>query len=168
MQWATNWADQLTGGTQPTAKAYTQCCSAFGAILGTVGGALLGGRFGRRLAYTLLCLGALGSAFFFFQGNSQYGPRFLASVFLAGGFSASFYGWLPLYLPELFATPGQGFSYNFGRILAAVGSLQMGSLVGLFGNDYPRAGSVIVGMYVLGLVLIWFAPETHGQPLHDG
>ena len=52
--------------------------------------------------------------------------------------TASFYGWLPLYLPELFRTnvraTGQGFGFNFGRILAAIGVLQIGNLMSLF-ND---------------------------------
>jgi len=50
-----------------------------------------------------------------------------------GGVTAAFYGWLPLYLPELFPTPGsrapgQGLSFNFGRILAAIFTLQTGTL----------------------------------------
>ena len=56
-----------------------------------------------------------------------------------GGVSASFYGWLPLYLPELFPTrvraTGQGLSFNFGRILAAIGVLLgTGQLAGFFGG----------------------------------
>ena len=107
--------------------------SAGGAIIGTIAGALMGDWLGRRLAYFLLCLASLGSSLFFFQWNTHYGPAFLASVFLAGGLTASFYGWLPLYLPELFRTgvraTGQGFSFNFGRILAAIGVLQIGYLM---------------------------------------
>jgi hypothetical protein len=43
------------------------------------------------------------------------------------------YGWLPLYLPELFPTSvratGQGVCYNSGRVLAAVGAIEMGQLL---------------------------------------
>jgi hypothetical protein len=89
---------------------------------------------------------------------------------------------LPLYLPELFGTnvraTGQGFSYNFGRILAAIGVLQMGSLIKIFNYDqvlfgltipagFPLACSVICLVYLVGMVIIWFAPETKGQPLPD-
>jgi MFS family permease len=171
-QWTPTWADKLTGGVVETAKAYTQISSAFGAILGTLGGALLAHRVGRRLTYCLLCLSALGASLFLYQGNASYGPFFLFSVFLAGATTASFYGWLPLYLPELFRTgvraTGQGFSYNFGRILAAMGVLQTPALMkNVFQDDYPRALSVISLVYVLGLVLIWFAPETLGKPLPE-
>jgi MFS transporter, SHS family, sialic acid transporter len=131
---------------------------------------------GRRWAYCLLCLGSLGSALLFFQYNSAYGPVFLACVFLAGAFTASFYGWLPLYLPELFPTAvratGQGFSFNFGRILAAVGVLQTGNLMDRFPvgpgeSAYPKACSVMSLIYVVGLVIIWLAPETRGKPLPE-
>jgi hypothetical protein len=36
-----------------------------------------------------------------------------------------------------------------------------------FHGDYARAGATIVLIYVLGLVLIWLAPETRGKPLPD-
>jgi MFS family permease len=154
-----------------TAKAYTQIWSALGAVLGCVAGALFGDWFGRRWAYTLLCAGSLASVLFFFQMNDHYGGKFLVSAFVAGGLSASFYGWLPLYLPELFRTrvraTGQGFSYNFGRILAAVGTLQTGTLIGLLGGSYPQACSIMSLIYVVGMAVIWLAPETRGQPLPE-
>jgi hypothetical protein len=170
IQWAPLWADQLSGG-QPEAKAYTQVWSALGAIVGTILAAFLGDWVGRRLSYTLLCLAGLGSALLFFQTNDHFGPYFLATVCLAGACTASFYGWLPLYLPELFRTrvraTGQGFSFNFGRILAAVGALQTGALMNLFGGSYPKACSLMSLIYVVGVVIIWLAPETRGRPLPD-
>jgi MFS family permease len=171
-QWTPSWADQLTDGQLPTAKADTQIFSALGAILGTMAGALLGHRMSRRLTYSLLCLSSLGASLFLYQFNTSYGPLFLGSVFVAGCTTASFYGWLPLYLPELFRTgvraTGQGFSYNFGRILAAMGVLQTGNLMStVFQKNYPQALSVISLVYVIGLIIIWLAPETHGKPLPE-
>jgi MFS family permease len=167
---APSWADQLTGGEMREAKAYTQLWSALGAIIATFAAALIGDWLGRRITYCLLCLGSLASALFFFQCNDHFGPAFLASVFLAGGLTASFYGWLPLYLPEIFPTRvraiGQGFSFNFGRILAAVGALQTGNLMGFFGG-YPQACSIMSLIYLVGLAIIWLAPETRGQPLPE-
>ena len=83
----------------------------------------------------------------------------------------AFYGWLPLYLPELFPTriraTGQGLSFNGGRILAAAGTLCLGQFFALFGNDYGRAMGTVALIYLVGMVLIWFAPETRGKPLPD-
>ena len=125
VQWAPSWADQLTQSAAH-AKEYTQIALAIGAILGTLLAAFLGDWFGRRPAYALLCLLSLGSVYGLFQMNRAYGPMLLASAGLAGAATASFYGWLPLYLPELFPTrvraTGQGFGFNFGRILAGVGT----------------------------------------------
>jgi MFS family permease len=171
IQWAPTWADQLGGGADPNAKAYTQFSSALGAVVGSLCGALLAGRIGRRPAYCFLCVGSLASSLVFFLTNDAVDLRFFATVFLAGAFSAAFYGWLPLYLPELFRTPiratGQGFSFNFGRILAAVGTLQTGALMQQFDKSYPKACSLMSLVYLIGVVLIWFAPETRGKPLPE-
>jgi MFS family permease len=170
IQWAATWADQLSQKL-PEAKAYTQISMSIGAILGTLAGAYLGDWVGRRLAYTLLCLSSLGSTLVFFRWNTHFDGMFLATAFVAGGLTASFYGWLPLYLPELFRTrvraTGQGFSYNFGRVLAAVGVLQTGNLMGLFKGGYPEACSIMSLIYIVGVVIIWFAPETRGKPLPE-
>ncbi len=171
VQWLPLWGDQMAGSTMPTAKAFTQIASALGAILGCIVGALVGGRFGRRPAYFLLCLGSLISCGYLFRSVNEYGNLFLGMVFMVGGLTAAFYGWLPLYLPELFPTrvraTAQGLAFNFGRILAAVGALQMGNLMGHFHGSYAQAGAVITLVYVLGLFLIWLAPETRGKPLPE-
>ena len=170
------WADQLAnpGGapaTFPKVKYYAQLWSAGGACVGALLGSLLGGWLGRRIAYCILCLSALTATLVFFRVNHQVDNLFFATAFLAGATSASFYGWIPLYLPELFRTgmraTGQGFGYNFGRVLAAIGVLQLGSLMTLFHGSYPQAASVLCCVYLLGLGLIWLAPETHGRPLPD-
>lgn len=171
VQWLPSWADKLTGGTNPQAKATTQILSAFGAVLGSFVGPLVGGRLGRRITYFALCLFSLFTCGYLFRRVDNFGNEFLALTCLAGFFTAAFYGWLPLYLPELFPTrvraTGQGLSYNFGRILAAIGALNMGTLVGKNGENYARAGATISLIYLLGLGLIWLAPETRGRPLPE-
>ena len=188
-QWAMTWAGQLTGHIKDTTelsfiwknpREYTQIFTSVGAIIGTIAAAMLGDWIGRRWAYCILCLLSMASVLWFYQFHSEFGWPFLIAAFVAGVCTASFYGWLPLYLPELFATKvratGQGFGFNFGRILAAIGTLQMGALLGQFSGfttyagktgGYPVACSFISAVYLVGVVLIWFAPETKGQPLPE-
>ena len=145
--------------------------TAIGAVVGCLLGAWFGGFVTRRVGYFLLCLGSLVTCAWLFRGFDSYGAPFLAMTFVVGGLTAAFYGWLPLYLPELFPTrvraTGQGLSYNAGRILAAVGALQMGSLMQTFQGSYARAGAIITLIYVVGMVVIWIAPETKGRPLPE-
>ncbi len=157
IQQAPAWSGTLIG-TVPTAPAQTQTVTAIGAIIGTIVAALLGGWLGRRITYFALCIASFGILQLFFQTSTVFDTRFLVLAFLAGGISASFYGWLPLYLPELFPTAiratGQGFGFNFGRILAAIGVLQ-------------QACAALSFIYVVGIVVIWFVPETKGQALPE-
>ena len=171
VQWLPLWADQLVGGGNPAAKADTQMIQAVGAIAGALGAPFLGTRFGRRPAYFLLCLASLLVCAWMFRAVTSYGPGFLCAAFASSAVTASFYGWFPLYFPELFPTriraTAQGICYNTGRIFAAVGALTQGQLVAAFGGSYPRAGSVITLVYLLGMALVWFAPETKGKPLPE-
>lgn len=156
--------------------------SAFGAVVGTILAALAGGWLGRRVTYALLCVTSVASLIWLYQFNPVFGTQFLFAAFVVGVCTASFYGWLPLYLPELFRTgvraTCQGFGYNFGRILAAVGALQTGNLMKQFPDEvtigpitlaggYPLACSSMSLIYLVGLVLIYFAPETRGKPLPE-
>lgn len=183
LQWAPRWALALTKG-DPTvpAKEWTTIAMAAGAIVGTITAALVAGRLGRRVTYAFLCVASLGSTLLLYQGNDHYGPKFLACVFLAGGLTAAFYGWFPLYLPELFRTSvratAQGFSYNFGRIIAAIGTLQVATLMAAFARGlppeqqsdaytFPRAASVLAFIYLIGLAIVWLGPETKGKPLPE-
>lgn len=157
---------------------YAQASSALGAILGALSGALLAHVFGRRRTYFTLCLGSLLICAYLFRWylpsdeKANLGAGLLVVIGLTGFFTASFYGWLPLYLPELFPTrvraTGQGFGYNFGRIIAAAGTLVVSHLLyNVSPGDYAQAGAAISLIYLAGLVVIWFAPETRGQPLPE-
>ncbi len=175
VQWIPLWVSKETGSQQW--GNYAQICSGVGAIIGTFLGAVIGHRVGRRWTYFGLCTGSLViCAYLFrfhFQFNVNYNWKFLGVVVLVGALTASFYGWLPLYLPELFPTrvraTGQGFSFNFGRIIAAGGALSTGFLMSesVFGGSYAKAGATISLVYLVGLLVIWLAPETRGQPLPD-
>jgi len=67
---------------------------------------------------------------------------------------------------------GQGFCFNFGRLIAAIGALQLGNLMSHFASDKvstiqaaANAYSVLTCVYLVGMVLVWIAPETRGKEL---
>src|SRR6185437_5993210 len=171
------WVKSMPGSDQSWANS-AQASSAVGAIFGAMTGALLAHYLGRRRTYFALTIASLLVCAYLFRWYFPAGVDanpdggFLVVVGLTGFFTASFYGWLPLYLPELFPTrvraTGQGFGYNFGRVIAAGGALYMSHLLhNVFRGDYARAGATISLVYLVGLFVIWLAPETRGQPLPD-
>ena len=168
VQQAPTYASQMTDG-QPRVREFTQIATASGAIVGCVIAALLGDWLGRRATYALLCVGSMASIAGLYQLNDVYGPAYLCWAFVAGTITAAFYGWLPLYLPELFRTKvratGQGFGFNFGRIIAAVGVLQLPTVMTQLDVGWQGACTAMSAVYVVGLGLIWLAPETKGRPL---
>jgi SHS family sialic acid transporter-like MFS transporter len=169
VQWLPAWADQLTHGKAGNAKGLTQMLTGVGAVVGCFVGPWIGARMGRRPAYFLLCLLSLITCGLLFRLVGDYGPSFLLLTFLVGGTTAAMYGWLPLYLPELFPTAvratGQGICYNAGRVFAAVGAIEMGQLLQFYHGSYSRAGATITLIYAAGLLLIWLGPETKGRAL---
>lgn len=174
IQWAPRWAGELkkdVDGQKFYARELTQAATATGAIISTIVAAMAAGRFGRRITYAVLCVGSCASAVYFYRFHTEFGPSFLFAAFLAGGVTASFYGFFPLYFPELFPTSvratGQGFSFNFGRIIAAIGGLQTANLEKYFDNSFPKAGSVLSAIYLIGVFVIWLGPETKGQELPE-
>lgn len=164
------WGQIATASAR--AKANVQILLATGAVVGCFLAPLIGGWWGRRPVYFGLCvLSLLSCGWLFGHLDMSDGLTFWVVAWVVGGLTAAFYGWLPLYLPELFPTrvraTGQGLSFNFGRILAAVGTLYMGELVRLLGGDYGGAMAKITLVYLLGMALIWLAPETKGKPLPE-
>jgi SHS family sialic acid transporter-like MFS transporter len=158
------------GGMTPkgsSAPGYSQILSGVGAIVGCLVAPMIAAALNRRAAYFLLCVGSLIACQFMFRGFHEWTGGLAVMVFIVGGTSAAFYGWLPLYLPELFPTrvraTAQGIAFNFGRIAAGFGALYGGKL----GTDYGQMGAYVSLIYILGMVIIWFAPETKGRPLPE-
>jgi hypothetical protein len=104
---------------------------------------------------------------------------------ILGFCNLSVFGGYAIYFPELYPTrlrsTGTGFCYNVARYLAALGPYILGNLAVFYGtlhldwfsryggSDTPfRYAALSVAMvYVLGMVVILFAPETKGKPLPE-
>lgn len=166
-QWLIPWADQVRGAADPRAKALAGVMRSSGAAVGSLLGGGLASLLGRRTTYFVISLLSLALGEYLYLFASPNDRQFGTLVFLLGFVSTIFFGWLPLYLPELFPTyaraAGAGVSFNFGRILTAAGVLAAGWITFWFGDDYGRAGSVTTLVYALGMLIILFAPDTTRQ-----
>lgn len=168
-KWMIPWADKVAGATNVGYKAATQGWWALGAVLGSFAGAQLASWLGRRLSYALISLATVTITFTMFQLTAPLQPAFHAIVFAQGLVATLFFGWLALYLPELFPTrvraTGSGLAYNSGRFATAFGVLAAGFLFTALGGDYPRVGTICANIYALGLIVIWWAPDHRHHEL---
>ncbi|MFM7163537.1 MAG: MFS transporter, partial [Planctomycetaceae bacterium] len=167
--WLIPWSDQVLGAGDPRAKALTSILRAGGGSIGSLLGGWIANLLGRRVTYFLISLVTLLISEFIYFQLAPGQPLFSPMVFVVGGISTIFFGWLPLYLPELFPSharaAGSGISFNSGRILTALGVLATGAITAAFGGDYAAAGRVTSLIYALGMVVILFAPDTSGRTL---
>jgi MFS family permease len=170
VQWIPLWVTELAGPANTRAKAYAMVLVSSGACVGTACAPILLARFTRRRGYQLLCLAAVLMSFWIFRTPATWGPLLWLKIFLLGCTATAFYGFFPLYLPELFPTKiratGQGICYNTGRMVAVPFVLLSGELVKWVGG-YQQAAAVITLIYLAGLVFAFFAHETSGQTLAE-
>jgi MFS family permease len=170
--WLVPWANQVqdSSSTQHL-SAWTQWMKSGGGAVGSLFGGWWASLCGRRAAYFLISLTALGTSSYIFHALTPLEESFLAWVFIQGFFGTIYFGWLPLYLPELFPTrvraTGTGIAFNWGRVATAVGVLMGGQLMLTFNGDYARVGQITCLVYGLGMVVILFAPDTAGKPLEE-
>jgi MFS family permease len=168
-KWMIPWADRVGGLDHPGYKATTQGWWALGATLGSFIGAPIAAWIGRRLSYFLISLGATALTVAMFQLTAPLESSFLPIVFAQGFVATLFFGWLPLYLPELFPVEvratGAGLSMNIGRFITAAGVLGAGSLFVFFDSSYPAIGAACAMIYALGMIVVFWAPNTAGKTL---
>lgn len=172
--WMVPWAGEAGAAADPpnlTLKANVQQARALTGILGSLLGGWIGSLLGRRRTYFLVSLAALGIAQYTFWFVVPTDSSFLFWVAALGFFSGIYFGWLPLFLPELFPTrirsTGAGVSFNFGRILTAITVFATGALIGFFKGDYAQIGRVTSLIFAVGMLVIWLAPETSEKQLTD-
>jgi len=162
-KWIIPWAAAVLGSTRAGAAA--QVWWAAGAVLGSLAGGWLAAAAGRRVTYFAISLLTLLANLALYRFLSPAGAMFYPAVFGLGLVATVFYGWLPLYLPELFPTKaratGAGVAFNFGRFASAPVVLAAAWGLGEATPDvYPRVGEAMAWVYALGMVVILFAPDT--------
>ncbi|MFN6127447.1 MAG: MFS transporter [Planctomycetota bacterium] len=161
-KWMIPWADKIASGQDPGYKGATQGWWALGATIGSFIGAQLVGYLGRRTCYLLISIGTTVLTIAMFQWTAPLQPGFHAVVFAQGLVATLFFGWLAVFLPEIFPVhvraTGSGLAYNSGRFATAVGVIFAGGLFSLLGGDYRQVGTTCAFIYALGILAIWLVP----------
>jgi MFS family permease len=166
--------DMLVRTGAPPAEAAERAKFAFGYIQTTGGGLGLLAfgplcvRLGRKRAFTWMLLGAC-----LIVPITCYAPRsysqllFLLPIF--GFLTLGMHAGFAIYFPELFPThlraTGAGFCFNVGRTLAATMLFFSGWLKAQI--ELRLAITLLGILFLLGLVVINFLPETKDQPLPE-
>jgi len=176
---ATNWTPTLVRAlpemqgldrsTLSSNVSYAIMALNAGALVGYLSFAPLADRFGRRPVFALMCAGSLVMLPITFLTPHAFAHVLLLLPVL-GFFNNGIFTGFPIYLPELYPTriraTGAGFCFNAGRVLASIGPFLTGFLVTSLGS-FGRAASAIALIYLVGLIVLPFAPETRGRPLPD-
>jgi MFS family permease len=129
---------------------------------------------GRRIAFAVSFLAAMGATAFTFWNLKDFSDIFWM-IPIMGFCQLALFGGYAIYLPELFPTrlrsTGTSFCYNVGRFVAAIGPLALGLLTSRVyaGYDEPMryAGVTMCLVFLIGLATLPFAPETKGKPLPE-
>jgi MFS family permease len=146
-------------------------------VVETAGGGLglvcfgpLSVRLGRRRAFMLMQLAASVIVPVTCYAPVEYW-QLLVLLPVYGFFTLGIHAGYAVYFPELFPTrlraTGAGFCFNGGRVVAVSVLLFSAWLKGQPGMDLRLAVTLLSGLFLLGIVIVRFLPETKDQPLTE-
>jgi MFS family permease len=146
--------------------------------------AVLMGRIGRKRAFAIMFVLAIVSVLGVFGFLTRADQIWWMAPILGLG-TLTIFGGYSIYFPELFPTrlrsSGVGFCYNTARYVAATAPFTLGYLTTVYADWHPTIlsslGSVdspiryaaftVAAVFLAGLAVLPFAPETKGKPLPE-
>ncbi|MEX2185468.1 MAG: MFS transporter [Pirellulales bacterium] len=185
---------ETMGLTKDAARPEARNWVAISSILFNVGGFLgiwaysrYTHRVGRRKAFALSFIAAMAATSFVFMNvdtvhrREVFGVMIFTDIIwmipLMGFCQLAIFGGYAIYFPELFPTrlrsTGTSFCYNVGRFVAAIGPAALGSLrtdvYGKYGEiaSFRYSAATMCAVFLVGLIALPFAPETHNEPLPE-
>jgi MFS family permease len=140
-----------------------------GSIAGYIGLGFLADAFGRKpVTLAFFAFSLLFTPVLFLWTHDLHLLLVVASI--VGLFGSGQLTWMSVWLPELYPTrmraTSVGFIFNAPRLVAAGGTLMAGRLIVRFGG-YGNAAMIVATIYLLGLAVGPFLPETRGKPLPE-
>jgi MFS family permease len=167
-------ADQQLAGQVPWWKGIAAIMMNIGAAFGMYAFAILSQRLGRKPTFAMCFVAALASTSAVYYFLSDFHQIFWMMPIMGFCVMSLFAGYA-IYFPELFPThlrsTGTSFCYNVGRFVAAVGPFLLGYLTknvyGHTAEPLRYAGLTMCGIFLMGLCVLPFAPETKDRPLPE-
>ena len=166
--------DKKIRGQLAIPQSMTSIATNIGAFFGMFGFGALSQRIGRKKTFAIALLAAMASTILVFATLKEYWQIWVL-VPIMGFCQLSLFGGYAVYFPELFPTrlrsTGTSFCYNVGRFVAAFGplvKLWLNSVFAKYGADSLRyAGVTMCSVFLIGLFVLPFLPETRGKPLPE-
>ena len=161
-----------------------------GAFFGMILFAKLAHRYGRKTVFAFGFIAAFAATIFFYQNFQTKADIWMTGMM--GFCQLSIFAGFAIYLPELFPTrlrsTGVSFCYNVGRFIAATGPITLGGLQKYLSEKavaalpttadalskadaqltaFRSAACWLACIYVIGLLVLPFLPETKGRPMPE-
>ncbi|GAB3456887.1 MFS transporter [Actinophytocola sediminis] len=170
--WVPAYVGSRAAAEGHTAESYASTAGMIynaGAIAGYIALGFAADRFGRKATvFTYFAASLVMTPVLFLWTSDLTLVLLLCAV--NGFFTLGQYTWMPVWLPEFYPThlraSGAAFVFNAARFIAFLGPLLAGSIIAALGG-YGTAATVVGLVYVVGMFVVPFCPETRGKQLPD-